>query len=69
MVEMPTRTPITVVVNNEHRFVDGPTNPMPLEVLVTEFCEAIKKGEGDIEGLKLGRKVIETIEAMENVAA
>lgn len=65
LVEMPHRVPISVTVNGNLHFVDGPTQPTALEVLITEFCEAIEKGEQNIEGLKLGAKVVETLERME----
>lgn len=65
LVEMPHRVPISVTVNGDQHFVDGPTTPTALEVLITEFCEAIEKGEPNIEGLELGVKVVETLEKME----
>ena len=37
----------------------------PLAVLVNEFCQALEKGEPDIRGLRLGRAVVEALEAKE----
>lgn len=53
------KTPLSFTVNGEHEFVDVVTNPMPLEVLCTEFVEAIKLGKPNNAGLVLGAAVVE----------
>lgn len=40
-------------------FRDVETDPMPLEVLVGEFCQAIKLGQPNNNGLRLGARVID----------
>ena len=65
----PENAPISVTVNGNLHWTDGPTTPTALEVLITEFCEAIEKGKPNIEGLRLGVKVVETLERMEKVEA
>lgn len=47
-------------------FTDTKTDPMPLEVLVREFCAAIEKGEPNNEGLQLGARVIDYLEKNES---
>ena len=54
--------PLKVIVNGEFVFDDPPTYPTPLTVLIKEFVTAIEKGEQNIEGLKLGVKVMEYVE-------
>lgn len=55
---------LSVTVNGNKHFMDGPTTPTPLEVLITEFVAAIEKGERNIGSLELGVKVVETLEMM-----
>lgn len=50
------------IVNGEMIFTDQDENPMPLEVLLTDFMAAVKKGEKDVRGLELGSKVMREIE-------
>lgn len=56
--------PLTFVVNDAYRFQDVITDPMPLEVLLTEFIKAIKSGEKDIRGLEFGVEVTAYCEVM-----
>lgn len=65
LLEMHYRSPIAVTVNGHMHFFDIPTTPTALEVLITDFCRAIEKGEPNIEGLRIGVKVVEGIEALE----
>lgn len=51
------KRPLTFTVNDQFVFQDGITDPMPLNVLIQEFVEAIEKGERNIEGLKMGVEV------------
>lgn len=67
LIEMPERTPISVTVNGNLHWTDEPTTPTALEVLITEFCQAIEKGAPNIEGLKLGVRVVEELERMEEM--
>jgi predicted dehydrogenase len=47
-----------------HEFQDPPTDPAPLEVLVTEFLEAVELGKPNNAGLHLALKTIQYVEAM-----
>jgi hypothetical protein len=51
------------IVTPENIFVydDPPTNPTPMEVLVSEFVAACELGKPDIEGMVLGRDVMEIL--------
>lgn len=51
--------PLSFVVNGEHEFRDVITEPMPVEVLVSEFVAAIERGDPNNEGLELGARVVE----------
>lgn len=53
------RIPLSFVVNGEFEYRDVLTDPMPLEVLLTEFIAAIEKGEPNNDGLRLGAEVVE----------
>lgn len=50
--------PLSFVVNGVHCFADVPTNPSPLEVLLGRFIAAIRKGEPNNDGLRLGAEVV-----------
>ena len=50
--------PLMFKVNGRHIFDDPPTDPMPLNVLITEFMEAIKKGDRNISHLEMGVEVM-----------
>jgi hypothetical protein len=51
--------PLSFVVNGRYEFRDVITDPTPLEVLLTEFIAAIRKGEPNNRGLRLGAEVVE----------
>lgn len=51
--------PLSFRVNWRHEFRDVVTDPMPLEVLVSEFVAAVDRGEPDNAGLVLGAEVVE----------
>jgi hypothetical protein len=53
------KVPLSFLVNGMYDWQDEITDPMPLEVLVTEFVAAIERGEPNNEGLKLGAQVVE----------
>lgn len=55
--------PLHFDVNGGMCFGDVPTMPTPLEVLISEFVEAIELGEADYGDLELGVKVVEHLEA------
>lgn len=55
-------TPFKFVVNGRYEYLSPMTYPTPLEVLITEFAQAIEKGEPDIRGLELGVKVVEFLD-------
>lgn len=57
--------PLRVIVNGKMEFRDVDEKPAPLEVLLTEFMEAIKKGEPDVRGLELGVSVVEHLEGLD----
>jgi len=50
-------------------FWDVETIPSPLEVLVGEFVEAIRKGEPDNSGLRLGAKTIAITKALRGLCS
>jgi len=56
--------PLKFSVNGKMMFADVEESPTPLEVLLTEFMDAIKKGEPDMRGLEFGVQVVEKLEAM-----
>lgn len=56
--------PLKFSVNGKMMFADEEESPTPLEVLLTEFMQAIEKGEPDMRGLEFGVKVVEKLEAM-----
>ena len=56
------RKPIKITVG-DHVYVDKMSSPTPLEVLITEFVNAIAIGTPDVEGLRLGVKVVEMLES------
>ena len=56
--------PLKFSVNSKMMYADEEESPTPLEVLLTEFMDAIKKGEPDMRGLEFGVKVVEKLEAM-----
>jgi hypothetical protein len=56
--------PLKFSVNGKMMFADVEESPTPLEVLLTEFMQAIEKGEPDMRGLEFGVKVVEKLEAM-----
>ncbi|HEY6028807.1 MAG TPA: Gfo/Idh/MocA family oxidoreductase [Pseudolabrys sp.] len=56
------KQPVRFVVNNEFEYRDGP--PGALACLVTEFCDAIRAGKPNNEGLKLGLKTVQYVEWM-----
>jgi hypothetical protein len=53
------REPLRIVVNDEYEFVDCPTEPTALEVLLGEFIQAVKDGQPNNSGLAMGLKVME----------
>ena len=53
----------------DHVYVDKPSVPMPLEVLISEFVNAIAIGTPDVEGLRLGAKVVEMLESDAGIRA
>lgn len=53
------KQPLRFVANGQE-FRDGP--PGALKVLVTEFLEAVRKGEPDIRGLEIGLKTLQYLE-------
>ena len=57
--------PLKMVVNGEHVFTDQMDSPRPLEILIQEFMAASRKRGPDIQGLKLGVRVVGYLEAME----
>jgi Oxidoreductase family, NAD-binding Rossmann fold len=59
------RWPLKLGVNGTMMYADVEESPRPLEVLLTEFMDAIKAGNSDISGLELGVKVVAALEAME----
>jgi hypothetical protein len=56
------RQPLRVLVNGVHQFTDPPTDPAPLEVLLTEFVAAIREGKPNNAGLQMGARVIDYLE-------
>jgi predicted dehydrogenase len=58
------KQPLRFVVNGEFEFRDGP--PGAMACLVTEFCEAIREGKPNNEGLKLGLKTVQYVEWMKH---
>ena len=62
------RRPIKITVG-DHVYVDKPSVPMPLEVLISEFVNAIAIGTPDVEGLRLGAKVVEMLESDAGIRA
>jgi hypothetical protein len=53
------RIPLSFIVNGTHEFRDVVGSPTPLEVLCTEFVQAIELGEPNNAGLVLGAEVVE----------
>lgn len=51
------------IVTNDGSFVydDPPTNPRPMEVMVSEFIQACETAKPDIRGLQLGAQVAEVL--------
>lgn len=62
------RRPIKITVG-DHVYVDKPSVPMPLEVLISEFVNAIAIGTPDVEGLRLAAKVVEMLESDAGIRA
>jgi hypothetical protein len=58
------RIALSATVNGRHHFLDVFTDPSPLEVLLTEFCDAIRLGERNVKWLELGVKVTDALEEM-----
>jgi len=56
--------PLKFSVNGTMMFADVEESPTPLEVLLTEFMQAIDLGEPDMRGLEFGVKVVEKLEAL-----
>lgn len=54
--------PLEFFVNGEMRFRDVAETPTPLQVLLGEFMDAIKKGEPDARGAELALEVTEVLE-------
>ena len=57
--------PLTFRVNGSLEYRDVEETPKPLDVLIGEFVAAIRKGEPDVHGLRLGARVVEVLEAMQ----
>lgn len=51
------------IVTKDKTFIydDPPTDPKPMEVLVSEFVAACELGTPDIEGMRIGQKVTEIL--------
>jgi len=59
-----TAIPLRFTVNGEHTYRDVIEVPMPLNVLVAEFVEAIEVGLPNVDGLELGAKVAKALDIM-----
>jgi predicted dehydrogenase len=57
------RQPLRFVADGRE-FLDPPTEPSALQVLVTEFLQAVESGKPNNEGLHLALKTIQYVEAM-----
>ncbi len=57
--------PLSFQVNGSMEYRDVDETPKPLDVLIGEFVAAIRKGEPDIRGLRLGARVVEFLEALD----
>lgn len=54
---------MTFIVNGKHRFVDVDEHPTPVEVLLTEFMEAIDYGAPDYRALQMNVQIMDALEA------
>lgn len=54
--------PLQLTVNGKERFADVAESPMPMEVLVKEFLEAIDDGSPDYRALQMQVQIAEVLE-------
>lgn len=57
--------PLSFRVNGSMEYRDVDETPKPLDVLIEEFIAAIKKGEPDVRGLRIGVRAVEVLEALD----